>query len=316
MGNPRITIIVPVYNVENYLKKCVDSIINQTYRNLEIVLVDDGSPDCCPEICDNFAKKDSRIKVIHKENGGLSSARNAGLRVAAGEYILFVDSDDWIHPETCEKLLVCAQETQCDIVHASYVRVIGNIETLVRNDSLLQHAVLSGKDFLVDAIRKESMSMSACCGLYKKDIIINNALFFEEGLLHEDELWTPQMYLAAEKVTYLEFAFYYYRENPQSITNARNRELHARRARDILLICDKLYPLYQNQQNEDRKILCDYLCMLYLNAVYVGNIKSAGKKFPLQTAHTLRNRIKALLHAISPAFYLWLNSQVKRRAGK
>ena len=95
----KTSVIVPIYKVEEYLHRCIDSIINQTYTNLEIILVDDGSPDNCPMICDEYAKKDSRIRVIHKKNGGLSDARNAGLEIATGEYIGFVDSDDWIHKD-------------------------------------------------------------------------------------------------------------------------------------------------------------------------------------------------------------------------
>ncbi|OUQ56652.1 hypothetical protein B5E58_10530, partial [Tyzzerella sp. An114] len=96
MENKKISVIVPIYNVEKYLNRCVDSIINQTYKNLEIILVDDGSPDNCGKICDEYAKKDNRIKVVHKENGGVSSARNVGLNIATGDYIGFVDGDDWI----------------------------------------------------------------------------------------------------------------------------------------------------------------------------------------------------------------------------
>ena len=96
---PKVSIIVPVYKVEKYLRKCIDSIINQTLKDIEIILVDDGSPDNCGKICDEYAAKDTRIKVIHKENGGLSSARNAGMEVAEGEYIGFVDSDDWIESD-------------------------------------------------------------------------------------------------------------------------------------------------------------------------------------------------------------------------
>lgn len=96
MNDPLISVIVPVYKVEKYLDECVESIVNQTYRNLEIILVDDGSPDNCPQMCDDWAKRDARIRVIHKENGGLSSARNAGLDVCTGEYISFIDSDDWL----------------------------------------------------------------------------------------------------------------------------------------------------------------------------------------------------------------------------
>lgn len=94
--NPLISVIVPIYNVEKYLARCVDSIVNQTYKNLEIILVDDGSPDLCPQMCDDYAEKDSRIKVVHKKNGGLSDARNAGMAVSTGEYISFIDSDDYV----------------------------------------------------------------------------------------------------------------------------------------------------------------------------------------------------------------------------
>lgn len=108
LESPLISVIVPVYKVEEYLARCVDSILGQTYRNLEILLVDDGSPDRCGEICEEYAARDTRIRVIHKENGGLSSARNAAIDVAQGEYLGFVDSDDWIEPETYEALLEMA----------------------------------------------------------------------------------------------------------------------------------------------------------------------------------------------------------------
>ena len=102
--NDLISIIIPVYNVEQYLKRCIDSVINQTYHNVEIILIDDGSPDSCPQKCDIWAKKDSRIKVVHKVNGGLSDARNYGLQYAKGKYIAFLDSDDYVQPNTYEKL--------------------------------------------------------------------------------------------------------------------------------------------------------------------------------------------------------------------
>ncbi len=99
-----ISVIVPVYKVEDYLSRCVDSILSQTYRNIEVILVDDGSPDKCGEICDRYAQHDPRVRVIHKENGGLSDARNAGIEIAQGQYISFIDSDDWVHPEFLESL--------------------------------------------------------------------------------------------------------------------------------------------------------------------------------------------------------------------
>ena len=114
-NNPKISVIVPVYKVEKYLDKCVESIVNQTYKNLEIILVDDGSPDNCPAMCDEWAEKDERIRVIHKENGGLADARNAGMDIATGDYIGFVDSDDWIEPNMYEVLLKNALKYDADI---------------------------------------------------------------------------------------------------------------------------------------------------------------------------------------------------------
>ena len=112
----KISIIVPVYKVERELDRCVKSLLGQTYQNIEIILVDDGSPDCCPEMCDEFARQDNRVKVVHKKNGGLSDARNAGLKVASGEYILYVDSDDYIDIDSCERFMKARNNENIDII--------------------------------------------------------------------------------------------------------------------------------------------------------------------------------------------------------
>ena len=122
-SQPKISVIVPVYKVEKFLDRCVESIVGQTYENLEIILVDDGSPDNCPSMCDKWAEKDSRIKVIHKENGGVSSARNAALDAATGDFIGFVDSDDWIEPDMYESLMMRIDETGKDIAVCSYYSI-------------------------------------------------------------------------------------------------------------------------------------------------------------------------------------------------
>ena len=119
----KVSIVVPIYNVEKYLKQCIESIINQTLQDIEIILVDDGSPDNCPQICDEYAKKDSRIKVVHKKNGGLSSARNAGIEVATGDFIGFVDSDDYIELDMYEKMYNIAKENHVDFVVSDYYKV-------------------------------------------------------------------------------------------------------------------------------------------------------------------------------------------------
>lgn len=123
----KISVIVPVYKVEEYLPKCIESILNQTYKNLELILVDDGSPDRCPEICDEYAKKDKRVKVIHKKNAGVSAARNDGIDSATGDFVAFVDSDDWIEPEMYEKLLQKQQENDYDVVFCGFNIIIDNV---------------------------------------------------------------------------------------------------------------------------------------------------------------------------------------------
>ena len=119
---PLVSIIVPIYKVEPYLRRCLDSIVNQTYTNLEIILVDDGSPDGCPQICDMYAAKDNRIVVIHKNNGGLSDARNAGLNICKGIYISFVDSDDWVGRDYIKILVNNAKKEQADIVIEKFIK--------------------------------------------------------------------------------------------------------------------------------------------------------------------------------------------------
>ena len=128
---PCISVIVPIYKVEPYLRKCVDSILNQTYRNLEVILVDDGSPDKCGEICDEYAQKDSRVKVIHKENGGVSDARNVGLDVCTGEYITFVDSDDWIEQEHIHSMYSAVQGLKKNVIAFSDIRRIGKDDSFI-----------------------------------------------------------------------------------------------------------------------------------------------------------------------------------------
>lgn len=136
-----ISVIVPVYKVEKYLHRCVDSIINQTYKNLEIILVDDGSPDNCPKICDEYAQKDQRIKVIHKKNAGISEARNAGLEIAQGEFVAFVDSDDYIDSTMYEKMLLLAQKEKNDLVLCGFKKVSedGKIENF--NEKIMQEEI-------------------------------------------------------------------------------------------------------------------------------------------------------------------------------
>lgn len=178
-----ISIIVPVYNVEKYLNRCVDSIINQTYKNLEIILVDDGSTDNSGLLCDILRKSDARIKVIHKENGGLSSARNAGIAIAAGEYIGFVDSDDWIDIDMYECLISAIEETKSEVAVTGICRIYDN--GYFKNQYTKKHTeVYRGIEIVAEYLKQNSFSTAACDKLYRRELFSNRS--FPEGKLYED----------------------------------------------------------------------------------------------------------------------------------
>lgn len=186
---PKISVIVPVYNVEKYLDRCVNSIRNQTLSDIEIILVDDGSPDGCPALCDKFAQEDSRIKVVHKENGGLSSARNAGISVATGKYIGFVDSDDFIDFDMYEKLFECAEDNTVDFVMEDYWRVPVSgdkwVKTLDIRGGLYQKEDIKNEIFPM-LIMRENVDygplLSVCHCLYNTDFLSTHNCYFDEEI--------------------------------------------------------------------------------------------------------------------------------------
>ena len=184
-----ITVIVPIYKVEHYLNRCVQSIIDQTYRNLEIILVDDGSPDLCPAMCDAWRERDSRILVIHKQNGGLSDARNTGMAVASGDYIAFVDSDDWIAPEMLERLLGAIREDDSDIA-ACTVQMVGEGVSTSQFLTVRTNCVLSRQEAQKALLEESLLKQPVWYKLYKRETIRD--ILFEVGKHHEDVFWSYQ----------------------------------------------------------------------------------------------------------------------------
>lgn len=220
MTTPLISVIVPVYRVEEYLERCVKSILSQTYKNLEVILVDDGSPDQCPAICDACAEKDARVKVIHQENKGLSGARNAGIDAASGEYLAFVDSDDYVSPHFIEELYQLLQDTGCAIGQCrfSYVKGDGLVEEgdsafcIYRGESLMEQ--LYGPE------EKATCFVVAWNKLYWAELFKETGIRYPEGRIHEDEATTYRLFHEAKKLAFLDWALYgYYTENGGSITS-------------------------------------------------------------------------------------------------
>ena len=217
MGNVLVSVIVPVYQVEEYLQECIESIRNQTYSNLEIILVDDGSKDSCPQICDEYQKIDKRIKVVHQVNQGLAAARNKGIDIATGEYYAFIDSDDCIHVQMIDILLNTACRMNADISYCNYTNAK---ETFKNNISLQEDRVLkyNREEILQKLITSNNIPfVIACNKLYRKELFEN--LRFCEGRLHEDEFIMHWLYDRCNIVCGVEYELYYYRQREGSITS-------------------------------------------------------------------------------------------------
>lgn len=217
---PLVSVIVPVYNVEKYICGCITSILSQTYKNLQVILVDDGTPDNSGKICDEFAQKDDRVLVIHKENGGLSSARNAGLDAAKGKYIMFIDSDDYIVDNAVEILV-----EECEKYDTDFVQ-FDTIHTTCPEYSPQHASENYGIEMLTD-LRQMYWKMyktlgpgvSACTRLHKKDLF--DELRFKEGIIHEDDHFTLYALQKAKSGLYLDAKLYYYVIHENSILTSQ-----------------------------------------------------------------------------------------------
>ena len=248
--NDLISVIVPVYNVEKYLKRCIDSILNQTYKNLEIILVDDGSPDDCGKICDDYAQKDSRVKVIHQENAGLSMARNAGLDIAKGEFIAFVDSDDYIHPQMYEILYKFIESNKADVVFSNYKHIVEpdfNYKNIEQINQKIYH-----KNEIVDVCCTEkSKIMVAWNKLYRKEIF--DRVRYPKGILCEDSHVLLDILGLCEKIVYIEEELYYYSiERDDSIMRTYNFKM----LKDELEAYKKMIVFFE--KNSLRSLFIDY----------------------------------------------------------
>ncbi len=217
---PLISVIVPVYKVEAYLRRCVDSLLSQTYQKTEIILVDDGSPDGCPAICDAYAGKDDRVRVIHQKNAGLSGARNAGIDAAGGEYLSFVDSDDYVAPDFIQTLYELLTETDSAISQCRFAYVQG--EPLKRDDTADRSFKICRGACLMEQLygpEEEAVYFVVAWNkLYKRELF--KKIRYPEGRIHEDEATTYKLFHEGKKLAFTDRALYgYYTDNAGSITS-------------------------------------------------------------------------------------------------
>lgn len=235
----RVSIVIPIYNVEKYLERCIESVLIQTENNLEIILVDDGSPDKCPYICDEYAKKDDRIRVIHKKNGGLASARNAGMSIAQGKYLFFLDSDDWLEPDGIQILYDVAEKYQVDFVRYRAFRtgwpgLPYNAPCVLEAARELQGGYYDKKRIIREVYPRllvtSSLTMGAIVGawgsLYNMEFLRKNQLHFFESIKYsEDIIFSAMVVKQAEHFYYIDKpGVYHYFYNPASISKSFKKD--------------------------------------------------------------------------------------------
>lgn len=212
-----VSIIVPIYKVEAYLNRCVQSIVDQTYTNLQIILVDDGSPDRCPQMCEEWAQKDERISVIHKPNGGLSDARNAGMAAADGEYIAFVDGDDWLNKAFVENLYKAAAENDCEAAGCAFSMT--DQEAQEEPDAGFRVLQIVDRSAAVGDLIEDRIRQVVWNKLYRRELILD--IPFAKGKCHEDEFWSYQVLGRINRYAEIDYVGYNYFQRAESIMGQR-----------------------------------------------------------------------------------------------
>ena len=274
---PKISVIIPVYNVEKWLNKCVDSILSQSYENFEVILVNDGSTDKSKDICDQYLKEDNRVKVFDILNSGQSVARNIGLKEAKGDYILFIDSDDYISDKAIiEKFINILDSNNYDFIYTSYCRFEdGNEEKITEilpinltNDEIKNK---EGKDILVDLLNKNSFHHAPYLKVCRKEFILNNKLFFREGYYHEDAEWTFKVFYYAKKIFIYDKPWYMRRMRENSTITSRNESAICKKLCDRLIIADDLIKFFK-KENASKVIINDLVRMYWGDILCVAKL--------------------------------------------
>jgi len=320
----KVSVIVPIYRVEAYLEKCVDSILRQDYGNLEVILVDDGSPDGCPAICDALARRDSRVRVIHQANGGLSRARNAGIEASTGAYLLFVDSDDWIAPDMCSRLLQTARETGADIVSCNLFFCYPDGTRELNKMAFPDAAVFDSGEILKNYFLSDSMDLVVVWNkLYRRELFFSEPqIRFPAGRLHEDYYTMHLLYERARNTAIIPDALYHYLLREGSIM----RNFGQKNVLDQLDCVQKIWDWAQQKPKDLQRCVAyhimrrafdlawrDYLdpTLLPDNSVFPAFVRGLRKQLPCPWRNPyvgkkeLAKYILLNLHLAGPACRLW-----------
>ena len=303
-----VSVIIPVYNVENYLHECIDSVVNQTYKNLEIILVDDSSSDKSSQICDDYSKNDPRIIVIHKNyNSGVSDTRNAGLKIAKGEYIYFLDSDDYIEKGAIESLLFQAQSHSADMVFFD-AEIIGKknpfypVKLYTRKN--LYTNPLKGPLMLEKLVENGEYRPAIPLIFIRKNVLIKNKINFYPGVLYEDELFTLKLFLISGIVVHLPKCLYYRRIRDNSIMTSNIGQHHFK---SMITIVIEMLAIYRNHTtlNRNKNIIKNHFNNILLST------KIKYYQLPLKDRIVLYKSFKGLIREIKLNHYF--DNQIIRK---
>ena len=283
-----VSFIIPVYKVENYLRECVDSVLKQEYQDLEIILVDDGSPDSCPSICDEYALKDNRVKVIHKKNEGLSAARNDGLNAACGEYVVFLDSDDYYsNPRFIKKMVAQIEASPVQILcHQRQTFIDGKSQALTSSSPYTKNELME-KDYgvLVKSLSAaDRLDASACMKIINRSFLINNKLFFIKGIYSEDVDWFMRVLLVTESMAVTNDVAYCYRLRTTSIShNVKRKNID-----DLFSSIENYANTYKQHSNEDLRLgVLNYLAyQFFITLGYTQSCLTGSER------KTMKSRLK------------------------
>lgn len=320
MKNTLISIVVPIYNVEKYLDKCINSLIKQTYAYIEIILVDDGSIDNCPAICDKWKEKDSRIIVIHKENGGLSDARNTGIEIAKGTYICFIDSDDYVDETYVEKLYNAIEDNNVNISQCG-IDYINDEHKTIKSIGYDRNCLLSGRKIIEDSCNEHYIENEVVWNrLYKTSLF--ETIKFPKGKLHEDEYTTYKLLYNENNIAIVPENLYKYRQSNNSIMRSKyslkkfndfkeayNEKINYFKERNDIVVYDMVIRSYlSNLSNIYIKIERD----IQNSKQILRQIKNEYKKYYKYTIRSsnisIKNKVKVTFFFVSPKIYTILKN--------
>lgn len=305
----RISVIIPVYNTAPWLPRCLRSVLEQDFGGLEVLCVDDGSTDGSLAVCREFAGRDARVRVHSGEHGGAAAARNVGIARATGAYVLFLDSDDYLEPGALSALWEAAQADALDMVRCGRVMERGDRRFRDARRGRIGGQMMDGAAYFAEVCRRRAYACSPGLGLFRREFLLKNGLFFREGITHEDELFMPCALIAARRVRYVNRCLYHYVMREGSVMHAEAPE---RRGGDLVAVATALagvkdVPMVCRRAWEDN-LLGKYFAGFTAGRGYRRELRGRfDRGFPLRHAAGVRNGVRAAVFAVSPRGFYVLN---------